>query len=90
MRPPVFVLFRKKVSLNFEVLENQKICQQEYEQADVIILDNLNRMFPNSLGSDPGSSRVLDAAVIPKLPLKKSEVCQKNLVSRLGFLTTMK
>lgn len=45
------------------MLENQKICQQEYEQADVIILDNLNRMFPNSLGSDLGSSRVLDAFV---------------------------
>lgn len=29
----------------------------------MIILDNLNRMFPNSLGSDLGSSRVLDAFV---------------------------
>ena len=54
---------KKNKSLNFEVLENQKRWQHEYSYADVIILDNLNKMFPNSLGTDPSSSRLLDAFV---------------------------
>ena len=54
---------KKNKSLNFEVLENQKRWQHEYSDADVIILDNLNKMFPNSLGTDPSSSRPLDAFV---------------------------
>lgn len=51
---------RRNKTLDFERPEIQSYWEDKCAKADVIILDNLNKMFHSSLGSDSNSSRELD------------------------------